>query len=116
MAVSNLCIVGDSLYYYGSYFDIEQRKNVVNYGIINIRSREVVTTQLSEAPQLTGIEMPYGIIVNPTERDFYLMDARNYVSSGQLLHFKSDGTFDYRVWTGDIPAHAAFVIKKSEQQ
>ena len=37
------------------------------------------------------------------------MDAKNYVSSGELLHFRSDGTFDYKVRTGDIPAHATFV-------
>jgi hypothetical protein len=73
----------------------------------------VVTTELSQAPEVKNIEMPYGIIVNPLERDFYLMDAKNYVSSGQLLHFRKDGTFDYSVWTGDIPAHAAFVFKQT---
>jgi len=53
-------------------------------------------------------------MVNPVDRDFYLMDAKNYVSSGQLLHFLCDGTFDYSVWTGDIPAHAAFLFKKEQ--
>jgi len=56
--------------------------------------------------------MPYGIIVNPISRDFYLMDAKNYVSSGSLLHFKADGTFDWEVQTGDIPGHATFVYKR----
>ena len=42
------------------------------------------------------------------------MDAKNYVSSGELLHFKADGSFDWRVWTGDIPAHAAFVYRKPQ--
>jgi hypothetical protein len=53
--------------------------------------------------------MPYGLIVNPVDKDFYLMDAKNYVSSGELFHFKADGTFDWSVRTGDIPAHAVFV-------
>ena len=55
--------------------------------------------------------MPYGIIVNPLRRDFYLMDAKDFISSGELLHFHADGTFDYKVSTGDIPGHAVFLYK-----
>lgn len=113
MAVSDLCIVGDSLYFYGADFNFLTMENQITYGIINVRTHQVVTTELSQAPEVKNIEMPYGIIVNPLERDFYLMDAKNYVSSGQLLHFRKDGTFDYSVWTGDIPAHAAFVFKQT---
>ena len=70
-----------------------------------------MTNTLSKAQELEKIRMPYGIIVHPRHRDFYLMDAKNYVSSGELLHFHADGTFDYKVRTGDIPAHATFVYK-----
>ena len=114
LAVSDLCIVGDSLYFYGAEFNYLTMKNQVTYGIVNVRTREVVTDRLTIAPEAAAIEMPYGIMVNPVDRDFYLMDAKNYVSSGQLLHFLSDGTFDYSVWTGDIPAHAAFLFKKEQ--
>ena len=110
-SVSDLCIVGDSLYFYGSQWSEVTMKNTVTYGIINVRTHEIVSTSLSNAPEIGKIRMPYGIIVNPIHRDFYLMDAKNYVSSGELLHFLSDGTFDWKVKTGDIPAHAAFVYK-----
>ena len=110
-SVSDLCIVGDSLYFYGSQWSEVTMKNTVTYGIINVRTHEIVSTQLSQAPEISKIRMPYGIIVNPIHRDFYLMDAKNYVSSGELLHFLSDGTFDWKVKTGDIPAHAAFRYK-----
>ena len=109
MAVSDLCIVGDSLYFYGSQWNEATLTNTVTYGIINVATHSVVTTSLSAAPEISSIRMPYGIIVNPISRDFYLMDAKNYVSSGELLHFLPDGTFDWRVWTGDIPAHAVFL-------
>ena len=109
MAVSDLCIVGDSLYFYGSQWNEATLTNTVTYGIINVATHKIVTTSLSAAPEISTIRMPYGIVVNPINRDFYLMDAKNYVSSGELLHFLPDGTFDWRVWTGDIPAHAAFV-------
>ena len=109
--VSDLCIVGDSLYFYGSQWSELTMSNTVTYGIVNVRTRQVVSTSLSDAPEVKKIRMPYGIIVNPIGRDFYLMDAKNYVSSGELLHFLPDGTFDWKVRTGDIPAHAAFLFK-----
>ena len=111
VVVSDMCIVGDSLYYMGMQFNYETMKNERMLGIINVATHEVVNRQLTTAKEAEAIIQPYGIIVNPNERDFYLMDAKNYVSSGDLLHFKKDGTFDYKVRTGDIPAHAVFLTK-----
>ena len=109
--VSDMCIVGDSLYYMGMQFNYETMKNERMLGIINVATHEVVNRQLTTAKEADAIIQPYGIIVNPNGRDFYLMDAKNYVSSGDLLHFHQDGTFDYKVRTGDIPAHAVFLTK-----
>ena len=109
-AVSDMCIVGDSLYYFGSEWSETEQRNTISYGIINVRTHELVTNKLSNAPEVAAMRMPYGIIVNPQERDFYLMDAKNYVSSGELLHFLPDGTFDWKVSTGDIPGHAEFLF------
>ncbi len=114
-AVSDLCIVGDSLYFYGSQWSEVSMSNTITYGIINVKTHQVVSTSLSSAPEISKIRMPYGIIVNPVHRDFYLMDAKNYVSSGELLHFLPDGTFDWKVSTGDIPAHAAFLFKTAKK-
>ncbi len=111
VVVSDMCIVGDSLYYMGMQFNYETMKNERMLGIINVATHEVVNRQLTTAKEADDMIQPYGIIVNPNERDFYLMDAKNYVSSGELLHFKKDGTFDYKVRTGDIPAHAVFLTK-----
>ena len=112
--VSNMCIVGDSLYYIGVQWNETSKKNSIEYGIVNVSQHKVIAHSLSIAPEIQSIEMPYGIIVNPQKKDFYLMDAKNYVSSGELFHFKADGTFDWRVWTGDIPAEAAFVYRKPQ--
>ena len=103
-------ILGDSLYYYGSEWNEEAQRNTVNYGIINVRTHEVLKTTLFGAKEIAAMRMPYGIIVNPENKDFYLMDAKNYVSSGELLHFRKDGTFDWKVRTGDIPGHGCFLI------
>ena len=109
--VSDLCIVGDSLYFYGVGYNEKTKENTRSYGIIDVRRHQLVSTSLSDSQELQKMRMPYGIIVHPVNRDFYLMDAKNYVSSGELLHFHADGTFDYKVRTGDIPGHAAFLVK-----
>jgi hypothetical protein len=110
--VSDMCLVGDSLYFYGVGWNEMTQENTRSCGIVDVSRHQVVSTSLSDAPELQMMRMPYGIIVHPTNRDFYLMDAKNYVSSGELLHFHADGTFDYKVRTGDIPAHAAFLFKQ----
>ena len=51
-AVSDLCIVGDSLYFYGSQWSEVTMKNTVTYGIINVRTHEIVSTSLSDAPEI----------------------------------------------------------------
>ena len=107
--VSDLCIVGDSLYFYGSQWSEATQETRLYHGIINVRTHQLVSNSLTDAPEFGKMRMPYGIIVHPTRRDFYMMDAKNYVSSGELLHFRADGSFDYKVRTGDIPAHAVFL-------
>ncbi len=109
--VSGLSIVGDSLYYYGSAWNSATATNTISYGLINVRTHQTIDTNLFSSPEVKSITMPYGIMMNPIERDFYLMDAKNYVSSGSLLHFKPNGTHDFTVQTGDIPGHATFVYK-----
>jgi hypothetical protein len=104
-----MCIVGDSLYYIGTAWNEILQRNTVSYGIINVRTHQKVADHLSNAPEMSKIRLPYGIIVNPINKDFYIMDAKNYVSSGELFHFLPDGTFDWSVRTGDIPAHAVFI-------
>ena len=109
--VSDLCVVGDSLYFIASQFSYVSMDNLRTMGIVDVRTHQLVTNELSKTEEINKMKQPYGIIVHPTNRDFYLMDAKNYLSSGELLHFLPDGTFDYKVRTGDIPGHAAFLFK-----
>ncbi len=110
--VSDMSIVGDSLYFYGADFSAVTYDVKKANGIIDVFTHKQVSHQLSDAEEFKNIKTPYGIIVHPATRDFYMMDAKNYVSSGELLHFHADGTFDYKTRTGDIPGHAAFLLRK----
>lgn len=107
--VSNMCIVGDTLYYIGTSYSNVTQSNTYAMGTVNVRTRSTIDSDLFSAPEIKAMKMPYGIIVNPENKSFFLMDAKNYVSSGELLHFNADGTFAWRQWTGDIPSRAVFV-------
>lgn len=111
--VSNMTLTGDSLYCIGSTFNYLSGSYEKDYFMVDCATRSVVATTIFDADELQSITIPYGIVVNPIERDFYLMDARNYVSSGRLLHFLADGTFDWKVDTGDIPSCGCFVSKSN---
>ena len=111
--VSSMCIVGDSLYYIGTAWSNQTQKNTVKMGLVNVRTHEEIQTDLFNSNEARSMTLPYGIIVHPEAKDFYLMDAKNYVSSGSLLHFFADGTFDRKWTTGDIPSRAVFVRSSS---
>lgn len=107
--ISSMTIVGDSLYYIGttfSYVDGGYRKD---FGIVDVALQRCSVAVLFETPEIKDITLPYGIIVNPRDRDFYILDAKNYVSSGELLHFDAEGHFLWRVSTGDIPSRGVFL-------
>ena len=107
--ISSMTIVGDSLYYIGTTFSYDDGGYKKDFGIVDVLSRTTITTDLFEAPEIKNITLPYGIIVNPFDKDFYLLDAKNYVSSGELLHFSAEGQFLWRVSTGDIPSRGVFL-------
>ena len=111
--VSSMCIVGDSLYYIGTTWSNQTQKNTIKMGLVNVRTHEEIQTDLFNSDEARSMTLPYGIIVHPEAKDFYLMDAKNYVSSGSLLHFFADGTFDRKWTTGDIPSRAVFVRSSS---
>ena len=106
IAVSDMQMVGDTLWYFGANWNAQTQTIDVQYGMIDVRTHRLLDTHIFDAPEIQQITTPYGLLVNPREKDFYLMDAKNYVSSGQLLHFAADGTCLSKMRTGDIPSRA----------
>ena len=109
--VSEMVIVGDSMYFYGVNWNNQTEENNINYGIINVRTHEVITDRFITDGSEKNIKIPYGIQVNPYNGDIYVTDAKNYVSSGQLHCYSRDGKKKWSVRTGDIPAHMCFVYR-----
>ena len=115
---SEMVIIGDSMYYYGSHWNEQTMSNTITYGILNIQY-PISNTQYPISnirPLITdgtekNIKIPYGIQVNPYNGDIYITDAKNYVSSGQLHCYSREGKRKWSVRTGDIPAHMCFVYR-----
>ena len=115
---SEMVIVGDSMYYYGSHWSDETMSNQITYGAFNIQSSITnnqypisnIQSFITDGTE-KNIKIPYGILVNPYNGDIYVTDAKNYVSSGQLHCYSRDGKKKWSVRTGDIPAHMCFVYR-----
>lgn len=108
---SEMEICGDSLYLYSVAWSDASQENSVTYGIVDVRTGEVVSDNFIKDGTEADIEIPYGLKVNPENGDIYVTDAKNYVSSGNLLCYSRDGKLKWKVRTGDIPAHMAFLKK-----
>ena len=116
--VSEMVLMGDSMYFYGSHWSDETMSNQITYGAFNIQfpipnNQYPISNIQSFITDGTeqNIKIPYGIQVNPYNGDIYITDAKNYVSSGQLHCYSREGKRKWSVRTGDIPAHMCFVYR-----
>ena len=109
VACSNMAFYGDSLYYYATEWNNYTQKNTINYGIINIKTKKVVSKNFITDGSEKDITIPYGIAIHPETGDIFVTDAKNYVSSGTLYCFDRNGKRKWSVRTWDIPAHICFL-------
>lgn len=112
IAVSDMAIRDDSMYYIGVAWSNFTGTNTISYGIVNVRDRQRVAENFITDGTEQNIKMPYGITIHPVTGDIYVTDAKNYVSSGTLYCFSPDGKRQWSVRTGDIPAHICFYEKR----
>lgn len=108
VACSEMAFFGDYMYFYATEWNNYESSNKVTYGIIDIRTKEVVSSNFITDGSEAEIAVPYGIAIHPETGDIFVTDAKNYVSSGTLYCFDRQGRKKWSVRTGDIPAHIAF--------
>lgn len=111
VACSNMAFFGDYLYYYATEWNNYTSSNTISYGVIDIRTKEIVSTNFITDGTDRDITIPYGIAIHPETGDIFVTDAKNYVSSGTLYCFDQQGRKKWSVRTGDIPAHMVFLHK-----
>jgi len=111
IGVSNLAIDNDIAYYYGTVFNYNTGQNTIGYGTLNVKDEVLSTKKFITDGTEKNIMIPYGIAVNPYNKDVYITDAKDYVSPGTLYCFDAGGKKKWSVTTGDIPAGFAFIYK-----
>lgn len=111
IAVSEMTLDGDSLYLYSTEFSYTTMDWIITFGIIDVMNKEIKTRNFLADGAEKEITMPYGILVNPINKDIYLTDAANFVYPGSLMCFDRYGKKKWHVRTGDIPGHFAFLYK-----
>ena len=111
IAAGNFCISNDMIYVYSVEWNWNTQNNTITYAKVDVKTKKVVSRQLITDGTDKEIRIPYGLAVDSGSGDFYITDARDYVSPGTLYCFSSDGKKKWSVTTGDIPAHFAFVTK-----
>jgi DNA-binding beta-propeller fold protein YncE len=103
IAVSNFHLDENHLYIIGTTMS-----NEINYGVVDVVSKQIISKQFITDGTDAKIRTPYGIAVNTITKDIYVTDVRTYVTPGTLYCFDKEGRYKWDVRTGDIPAHFAF--------
>ena len=104
-----MTLAGDSLFVYSTEWSYITGANTISYTVIDTKSQEVIDRNFIKDGTEKDIKIPYGIAVNREQGEFYVTDAKNYVTPGRLHCYDlKTGTRKWTVKTGDIPAHFAF--------
>lgn len=109
---SNMTLAGDSLYVYSAQWSWYTEKFTASYALVDTRTKKIVTRGFIRDGTDAEIEVPYGVAVNPENGDFFVTDAKDYVTPGMLHCYGRDGIRKWSVVTGDIPAHIVFTRKR----
>lgn len=108
---TNLALNDGKVYFYGTTYD-ENWNATYNYGVIDCATAKIQPQSFITDGTEKSLVAPYGIAVQPSTGDIILTDARNYVSSGQVRCYSSEGKLLWTNTAGDIPGHIAFVKEK----
>jgi WD40 repeat protein len=97
-------IAGDLLYFYGVTYNPDYSTNNT-IGIYNVKTEQSVTNQF--ITDNTKFSTPYGIGVNPENKDVYIADT-DYSNPGIVYIFGSDGKKKNTINTGINPCKFVF--------
>lgn len=109
--VLGMCLVDDLLYFYSVEWSYLTNSNSVTYGILDTKTKKVISDKIITDGTDKQIMIPYGLQVNPETKEIYISDAQNYVVTGYIYCFTPDGRLKWKTTAGNIPAHFAFIYK-----
>jgi hypothetical protein len=100
---------GDTLLYYSSVYSNDTKSTAISYGMLSVKGIAPLNESFITDGTESEIVAPYGMAVNPETGDILIADAKDYKQSGELFCYNRQGRLKWRVQTGDIPGHMAFV-------
>ena len=107
---AEMAFYGDKLYYYSSIWDNEAQKMKTGFGLVDIKAAKPLAESFITDGTAENIQTAYGLAIHPASGDIYVMDAKDFVSSGTLYCYTPDGKLKWQTRrTGMLPAHIAFV-------
>ncbi len=109
LAVSNFTIDDDIAYLYATRWDSVTGKNNINYQMMNVKDEVLLPQQFIRDGTFKDIQLPYGLAVNPSTKEIYVADAKDYVTPGKLYCYSPSGQLKWSVITGDVPTQMVFV-------
>lgn len=112
LACSDMTLCGDSLYVYSNAWSYFTQTSDVNYAIVDVKTRQVVTRRFITDGTETWFQNPYCIAVNPNTHEIFVTDARDYITPGKIYCYSPEGRLKWSVNTGDIPSRIAFTNKR----
>ena len=112
LAATDMTLCGDSLYVYSNAWSYITQTSDVNYAIVNVKTRQVVTRRFITDGTDAQFQNPYGIAVNPNTREIFVTDARDYITPGKVYCYSPEGRLKWSANTGDIPSRIVFTRKR----
>ena len=112
LAATDMTLCGDSLYVYSNAWSYITQTSDVNYAIVNVKTRQVVTRRFITDGTDAQFQNPYGIAVNPNTREIFVTDARDYITPGKVYCYSPEGRLKWSANTGDIPSRFVFTRKR----
>lgn len=108
---SNFDICDDKIYMYNAPYQGNTMITNITYSVADVTSAEIIDGNFIKDGTAVLIKVPYTIKVNPSTKEVFICDAKNYVSSGTINCYSPQGTKRWSVFTGDIPSSIEFIYK-----
>ncbi|QES87493.1 YncE family protein [Rhizosphaericola mali] len=112
VSVSNFDIYNNTAYIIGTpYSNQTGTITSIQYLKINLTTNTINSESFISDGTNSQITLPYGLLVNPSNGDVYVTDAKDYQTSGTVYCFNAQGTKKWSATGGQIPGHFALLKK-----
>ena len=108
---SNFDICDDKIYMYNAPYQGNSLSGNIKYTVADIQTATIIDNNFIKDKTASLIKIPYAIKVNPSTKEVFICDAKNYVSSGTITCYSPEGTKRWSVFTGDIPSSIILTYK-----